>query len=250
MAPRAQVEKEADQASKEKKYTGQRISLDFKDADIKNVFRLLTEISGLNIVVTDDVTQKVTVRLIEVPWDQALDILLRTNGLGQEEVVGNVVRVSTVERLRTEKEATRKAREAEQQLQPLETAFLNVNYAKVKELGAKIKEVLSDRGKVITDERTNTVIIRDVKNAVEAATEIIRKLDTRTTQVLIESTLIETTQAFSRALGTRFQFERGGTTFISAAPPGNPFAAGIAGLGSQSIPFRIESEASGTCRAF
>ncbi|MCZ6906484.1 MAG: type IV pilus secretin PilQ [Deltaproteobacteria bacterium] len=209
---------------KKKEYTGQRISLDFKDADIKNVFRLLAEISDLNIVVTDDVVRKVTVRLVDVPWDQALEILLDTNGLGCERK-NNVVRISTVGRLRAEKDAIKAARDAEERLEPLQASFLNVNYANVADLGEKIKGVLSDRGSVISDERTNTLIIRDIKKNIDNANEIVRRLDTRTPQVLIESNLIETNPTFSRALGVRFQFRRGGTTFASEAPAGSPFSA-------------------------
>ncbi|MFB3121728.1 MAG: type IV pilus secretin PilQ [Candidatus Binatia bacterium] len=222
----AKVQAAASQAEppKKKEYTGQRISLDFKDADIKNVFRLLAEISDLNIVVTDDVSRKVTVRLVDVPWDQAMDILLDTNGLGCERK-NNVVRISTVGRLRAEKDAIKAARDAEERLEPLQASFLNVNYAKAADLGEKIKGVLSDRGSVISDERTNTLIIRDIKKNIDNANEIVRRLDTRTPQVLIESNLIETNPTFSRALGVRFQFRRGGTTFASEAPAGSPFSA-------------------------
>jgi len=203
----AKVQAAASQAEppKKKEYTGQRISLDFKDADIKNVFRLLAEISDLNIVVTDDVSRKVTVRLVDVPWDQAMDVLLETNGLDKEQV-GNVVRISTVERLRAEKDAIKAARDAEERLEPLQASFLNVNYAKVVDLGEKIKGVLSDRGSVISDERTNTLIIRDIKKNIDNANEIVRRLDTRTPQVLIESNIIETTPSFARALGLELKF--------------------------------------------
>ena len=217
-------------AKKVKEYTGQRISLDFKDADIKNVFRLLAEISNLNIVVTDDVDRKVTVRLVDVPWDQAMDILLHTNGLGSEQV-GNVVRISTVGRLRAERDAIKAARDSEEQLEPLQSSYVNINYAKVEELEGKVKSVLSGRGSVISDARTNTLVIRDIKKGVDEANELVRRLDTRTAQILIESNLIETTPSFARSLG----FELGFTanlrtapsrtaTLDSNAPAGAPFA--------------------------
>jgi type IV pilus assembly protein PilQ len=198
---------------KVKEYTGQRISLDFKDADIKNVFRLLAEISGLNIVVTNDVAQKVTVRLVDVPWDQAMDILLNTNGLGSEQV-GNVVRISTVGRLRSEKDAIKAAQDAEERLEPLRTSYININYAKVTELEEKVKNLLSERGSVITDARTNTLVIRDIKKNSDEANELVRKLDTRTAQILIESNLIETTPSFARSLG----FELGFTANLRREP--------------------------------
>ncbi|MCH6544458.1 MAG: type IV pilus secretin PilQ [Deltaproteobacteria bacterium] len=194
------------QAAREKKeYTGQKISLDFKDADIKNVFRLLAEISGLNIVVTDDVNKKVTVRLVDIPWDQAMDILLQTNGLGKEQV-GNVVRISTVQRLRSERDAIKVAQDAEKALEPLHTDYLTVNYAKASEIVEKVKAagVLTGRGRAIADDRSNLIFIRDIRRAVDEANDIVSRLDTRTPQVLIESNIIETTPSFARALGMNF----------------------------------------------
>jgi type IV pilus assembly protein PilQ len=213
----------------EKKYTGQKISLDFKDADIKNVFRLLAEVSGLNIVVTNDVNRKVTLRLVEVPWDQALDLLIDTNGLGKEQI-GNVVRISSAGQLKAERDALVAARKAEENLEPLQTAYFNINYAKVRDLETKIKTLLSKRpdASLVADERSNTIMVRDVKKVVEDVSALIAKLDTRTPQVLIESNLIETTPTFARALGVRLQFTSGGTTISNAAGAGggnSPFTA-------------------------
>jgi type II secretory pathway component GspD/PulD (secretin) len=207
-------------------YTGQKISLDFKDADIKNVFRLIAEVSGLNIVVTDEVRKRVTVRLVDVPWDQALDLLIDTNGLGKEKI-GNVVRISSATQMKTEKDALSAARKSEENLEPLQTAYLNVNYAKVKELVDKVKPVLSSRGVVFPDDRSNTVVVRDIRKGIEDANEIVSRLDTRTPQVLIESNLVEATPTFSRALGTTLKFGRN-------AEINSPFPAGTPSGG---IPF-------------
>ena len=214
----------------EKKYTGQRISLDFKDADIKNVFRLLAEVSGLNIIVTDDVVKKVTVRLVDVPWDQALALLIDTNGLGKEQM-GNVVRISSAAQLKEEKEALKAAKDAEDNLEPLQTAYLSINYAKVKDLVEKIKPSLTPRGVIVADERSSTIIVRDIKLGIDEATTIVSRLDTRTPQVLIESNLIETTPTFARSLG--FELDVVGlanrdpsrfTAFSSRSPAGSPFS--------------------------
>ena len=164
-----------------KTYTGQKISLDFKDADIKNVFRLLAEVSGLNIVVTDEVRKKVTVRLVDVPWDQAMDLLVDTNGLGKEQV-GNIVRISTAGQLKLEKDALLAAQKSQDNLEPLQTAYLNVNYARVKDLVDKIKPVLTSRGVVLPDDRSNTIVVRDIKKGLDDANEIASRLDTRTPQ--------------------------------------------------------------------
>ncbi|HWX76653.1 MAG TPA: secretin and TonB N-terminal domain-containing protein, partial [Candidatus Acidoferrales bacterium] len=207
-----------------KLYTGQKLSLDFKDADIKNVFRLLAEVSGLNIVVTDEVNKKVTVRLVEVPWDQALDLLIDTNGLGKEQT-GNIVRISTAAQLKKEKDDLAAAQKAKDDLEPLQTAYFNVNYAKVKELEPKAKLLLSKRGILTSDDRSNTIVVRDIQSILDDVTELVAKLDTRTPQVLIESNVIETNPTFARALGTKFQFTRGGLTFTSDFPPGSGTAA-------------------------
>jgi type IV pilus assembly protein PilQ len=200
--------------TEDKKYTGQKISLEFKDADIKNVFRLLAEVSGKNIVITDDVNRKITVRLIEVPWDQAMDLIIDTNGLGKDEV-GNVIRISTAGRLKSERDALAAATKSQENLEPLQTAYLTVNYAKVmkgqtdtntdKDLVEKVKTLLSPRGKVEADQRTNTLIVRDIRASIEDIQSLISRLDTRTPQVLIESNLIETTPTFSRALGIEME---------------------------------------------
>ena len=214
-ASEAQVSAAQTGLTAEKKYTGQRISLDFKDADIKNVFRLLAEVSGDNIVVTGDVSKKVTVRLVDVPWDQALDLLIDTNGLGKERV-GNVVRISTATQLKTESDQRGNAKKAKENEEDLQTAYLSVNYALVKDLENKIKPVLSARGTVVSDDRSNTIIVRDIKKYVDEANTIVSRLDTRTAQVLIESNLIETTPSFARALGMLLQFD---------APTGNSTVA-------------------------
>jgi type IV pilus assembly protein PilQ len=209
----------------EKAYTGQKLSLDFKDADIKNVFRLLAEVSGLNIVVTNDVNKKVTLRLVDVPWDQALDLLIDTNGLGKEQM-GNIVRISTAGQLKTERDALAAAKKSEETLEPLHTVYFNINYAKVKELEPKVKTLLSKRpdASLVSDERSNTIMIRDVKKSVDDATALIARLDTRTPQVLIESNLIETTPSFSRALGAEIDLVSGRFIASNRFMAGSPFS--------------------------
>jgi type IV pilus assembly protein PilQ len=215
----------------EKKYTGQRISLDFKDADIKNVFRLLAEISNLNIVVTPDVQRRVTVRLVDVPWDQAMDLLIDTNGLAKEQI-DNVVRISTAATLRAEKDSLLAAKKAQDSVEPLETAYFNVNYAKASEVVSKVldkmKPTLSPRGSIVPDDRSNMIVIRDIRRGVEDAINIISRLDVRTPQVLIESNLIETTPTFARALG----FQLGFTTPWNDQSLSNLTPFGTTGLGT------------------
>jgi len=219
-----------DRSSSEKTYTGQKISLDFKDADIKNVFRLLAEVSGLNIVVTNDVNRRVTVRLVEVPWDQAMDLIITTNGLDKEQI-GNVVRISTAGTLKTEKDALVAAKKSKEDLEPLQTIYFSVNYARAKDLESKVRPLMSKRSDnaLVTDDRSNTIMVRDIQKSVEDVASLITKLDARTPQVLIESNIIETNPTFARALGTKFNFTRGGTTITSDFTPGaGTAAAGVA----------------------
>src|SRR5262249_52735184 len=129
-------------------YTGEHISLDFKDADIQNVLRVLADVSQLNIIATDDVTGKVTLHLPDLPWDQALDLVLRSNRLEMTRE-NNVVRISSVARLKEERESLRAAQDAERELEPLKVRYVRVNYARADEaLIDKVKGVLTDRGGV------------------------------------------------------------------------------------------------------
>jgi type IV pilus secretin PilQ/predicted competence protein len=221
--------------SDEKQYTGQKISLEFKDADIKNVFRLLAEVSSRNIVVTDDVSRKITVRLVEIPWDQALDLIVQMNGLAKEEV-GNVIRISTAGLIKSEREALAAAKKAKVSIDEIETAYLTVNYAKAKDLVDKvldkIKPTLSPRGVIVPDDRSNMIVVRDTKQGVEDALKIISRLDVRTPQVQIESNLIETSPNFARALGTELAFSRGGLSVDSVLAARQPFAQGTNALGA------------------
>jgi len=207
----------------EKVYTGKRVTLDFKDADIDNVLRLFADISGINILVTEDVKGKVTIRLKDVPWDQALDIILTTHNLGMERV-GNVIRISTLERLRKEREARLKVEKAKEKLEPLVTELIPVSYGKASDLAPKVKDVLSPRGSVTIDERTNTLIVKDVRENVEKAKDLVRRLDTQTPQVLIEAKIVEARTDFVRELGITW-----GGRYYSERPGGyNEVSGGIA----------------------
>jgi type IV pilus secretin PilQ/predicted competence protein len=223
---KSQVTSMSDPERIDQTYTGQKISLDFKDADIKNVFRLLAEVSGLNMIVTPDVNRKVTIRLVEVPWDQALDLLVDTNGLIKEQV-GNVIRISTAGALKAENDALAAARRSREEREPLHTVYFNLNYAKVRDLEPRVKTLMTKRpdAALVIDERSNTVMVRDVKKTLDDVNTLVAKLDTRTPQVLIESNLIETTPSFSRALGFRLGFDVGDFRFDSNTPPGAPFSS-------------------------
>jgi type IV pilus assembly protein PilQ len=197
-------------------YTGRRITLDFHDIDIRNLLRLIADVSKRNIVVADDVTGKVTVSLRNVPWDQALDLVLRSKGLDKEEM-GNVIRVAKIEAIAKEQQARAEAAKARAPLVPLKVRLLPVNFARAGDVATRVKDVLSERGTVSTDERTNVLIVKDVPEALARAEGLVRNLDTETPQVRIESRIVEASSNFNRAIGIQW----GGTATASAAT-GNP----------------------------
>lgn len=198
-------------------YKGAKISLDFKDADLHNIFRLLAEVSNLNIITTDDVKGKITIRMVNVPWDQALDVILTTKNLVKIEE-GNVLRITTAESVRKEREEKQKeedllvkVKESREKLEPLATETITVNYAKAADLQKLIREkdekgkgFLSPRGSVKADERTNTLIIQDTKQNIEEIINLIKKLDSPTPQVLIEARVVQAQTTFARSLGIQW----------------------------------------------
>lgn len=196
-------------------YTGRLISLDLQDTDIDNALRIIAEVSNLNIIASDDVTGKVTLRLIDVPWDQALDVILKTNGLDKVQE-GNVIRIAPVEKLRLEREALKQAKQAEEELEPLQVKYIRVSYAKAAELKPLIESVISERGTVAYDERTNQVIIKDIRKGVKNVAQLISKLDLRTPQVLLETQIVEATRSMTRDLGSQLGF-----SYIRSPETGN-----------------------------
>lgn len=213
------------------RYSGRLISLDLQDTDIDNALRIIAEVSNLNIIASDEVTGKVTLRLIDVPWDQALDVILKTNGLDQVQE-RNVIRIAPVEKLRREREALRQSRQAEDELEPLQVMYRRVSYAKASELKPLIESVLTERGTVTYDDRTNQAIISDIKRGLKNATELMNKLDLRTPQVLLETQIVEANRSIMRDLGSEL-----GLSFIQSPATGNatghnfPNAISVAGSG-------------------
>jgi type IV pilus assembly protein PilQ len=194
----------------QKIYTGEKIALDFYDTDIKNVFRILREISGQNFAIDKDVTGKVTLTLDKpVPWDQVLDLVLRMNQLGMVRE-GNITRIATLQTLAKEEELRRgqleaqlKAEEQQDALEPLVTTYIPINYANAEsDIRPHLESLLTKgRGSISVDSRTNLIIFTDVPSKVEQAKEIVKKLDTVTPQVLIEARIVEATTNFARNFG-------------------------------------------------
>ena len=197
-------------------YSGRRISLDLQDADLVNVLRLFAEVANLNMVLSPDVKGKVTVRMVNIPWDQAMDIILKMNGLGYA-LEDNVLRIASVATLTKEAEDESKAKDAKKRAEDLVTRIVSINYAKAKEIDPTLKKSLSPRGETVVDERTNTIIIKDIPRNVDEIVTLVKILDKPIAQVMIEARIVEAATNFARDIGVQW----GGTSFHDAAH-GNP----------------------------
>lgn len=241
------------------KYTGRRISLDFQDADIVSILRLISEVSRMNIIASPEVKGKVTVKMLDVPWDQALDIILKTYHLGKV-VEDNIIRVAPIPVLAKERSEIAKAKEEEERAEDLVSKIIPLGYSKpgpMKEAIDKAK-VLSPRGNVSVDERTNTLIVKDIAKNLTEVEALIKVLDKPTPQVSIEAKIVEANTNFTRELGIQWGFKNiqspaygnpipytfphsmtiGGSTLAGTSPlSGNPWAVnfpaafGAAGMG-------------------
>ncbi|MET0390178.1 MAG: type IV pilus secretin PilQ [Polyangiales bacterium] len=198
------------------RYSGRRIDLDFKDADIHNILRLLSEVGNVNVVTADDVGGSVTIKMRAVPWDQALDVILTSKGLGMVRR-GNLIRVAPQTVLEKERELAIAREKQRLALAPLETRLIPVSYAGAGTLQPRVSELLSERGKVAVDERTNILVVRDIPENLDNVEELVRSLDTQTPQVLIEARIVEATTSFTNELGIQW----GGDVVMSSAT-GNP----------------------------
>jgi type IV pilus assembly protein PilQ len=187
------------------KYTGEPISVNLKDVDLKDFFRLIHEISGLNVVLDPNVKGSLTIVLDDVPWDQALDIVLKNNALARQ-LEGNVLRIATLDTLRKEAESRRAQQEAEALAVEKISVTRFLSYAHSKDVVPTVKKFLSQRGDVISDDRTNAVIISDIPGVIPAIDRLLTQLDRKTQEVEIEARVVAATRSFARDLGTQFGF--------------------------------------------
>ena len=187
-------------------FTGEPISLDLKDADIKDVFRTISQLTGLNIVIDPEVRGTVTVQLEDVPWDQALDLILKQNSLGYV-LENNIMRIATTAKLQAEEGDRARLAEARQAAEPTRTVIKKLSYSKAGEIVPVLQSVMSKRGAIVVDGRTNTLIIRETPTYMPAVLQLIDNLDTATPQVVIESRIVETTKSLGRSLGINWQVQ-------------------------------------------
>lgn len=231
------------------RYTGKLISLDLQDTDIDNALRIIAEVSNLNIVASEDVMGKVTLRLTDVPWDQALDVILKTHGLDKV-LEGNVMRIAPIDKLRVERESLKQAQIADMELAQLVVKYIRVSYGKASELKSLVETVLSERGTVAYDERSNQLIVKDIQSGIENVTELVSKIDLRTPQVLLETQIVEASRNLTRDLGSELGFQYiqspstgngTGLNFPSAVSVGGTLANN--GLGASAFPAAVSTTA-------
>jgi type IV pilus assembly protein PilQ len=222
-------------AEEKKEYTGERLTLNFQDIDVRSVLQLLADTSGQNIVVSDSVTGNLTLRLQNVPWDQALDIVLRTKGLDKRRQ-DNVIIIGPTDELASREKAELAAHKEVQELSPVHTEFLQVNYAKVADLAKLIKtanakdSMLSARGSLSIDERTNTLLVQDTTDKLQEIRRLVQTLDVPVKQVLIEARIVVVSDTYERDLGARL-----GITGFTTAGPGSLIAVSGTNAGTASM---------------
>ncbi len=230
------------------KYTGEPISVNLKDVDLKDFFRLIHEISGLNVVLDPAVKGSLTIVLDEVPWDQALDIVLQNNGLDKQ-LSGNVLRIATHDTLKKEAETTRDLEKAQAEAVAPVTVTRVLSYGKAEKLRDTLKKFLSQRGDILSDDRSNQLIIRDIPSVIPVIDNLIRQLDRKSQQVEIEARVVSASRSFAQDIGVQLGFAGTttsgrtaiggdttvGTSTISGTTPPPPVTA----AGTTSLPLNV-----------
>lgn len=197
------VQDETDKKFGKKAYTGKRVTLEFADADIRKIFQLIAEVSNLNILVGDDVSGTISIKLVNVPWDQALDVILETKGLGMKRV-GNIVLIKPKEKIVSLADEELAATRAYERTLELRTRIFDINFASVTDVAGQFQSFKSERGTISVDNRTNRVIVTDVEPAIEKMANLLKALDIPEKQVLIEARIVEASSSFAQDLGIQW----------------------------------------------
>jgi len=216
------------------KYTGEPISVNLKDVDLKDFFRLIHEISGLNVVLDPAVKGSLTIVLDEVPWDQALDIVMQNNSLDKQ-LSGNVLRIATRSTLKNEAETQRDLEKAQAEAIAPVTVTRVLSYAKAASMAPTLKKFLSSRGDILYDDRSNQVIIRDIPSVIPVLDNLIRQLDRKSQQVEIEARVVSASRSFALDIGTQLGFA--GQTTSGRSIMGGDSAVGTSSVTSTPPPF-------------
>ena len=214
-----EIPKELLETRRKETYEGERLSLNFQNIEVRSVLQLIADFTGLNLVVSDSVGGSLTLRLKNVPWDQALDIILKTKGLGMREN-GNVLYIAPNEEIAAREKLELESQQQVEELAPLRSEFLEINYAKASDLADLLKDaqntLLSERGQVSVDDRTNTLLIQDTALKLNEIRRLIERLDIPVKQVLIESRIVVANDDFSKTLGAKFGVFNADTADLAA----------------------------------
>lgn len=246
--PKAGASGDSGTAGGGERFPGKRISLDFQDAEISSVLRLIADVSGLNMVVGENVKAKVTLKLLNVPWDQALDLILKLNNLGQLRE-GNILWIDTLTNITKLRDDAAKAKDANLKAEDLVTRIMYLNYADAMKSVDVAKSNLSPRGEIKVDSRTNSLVVRDIADNLSKVEKIVRDLDQRTPQVQIEARIVQASKSFARGLGIQW-----GISGLKSSPntPGHtqgPITVNLGASGtafSQASDFLVNLPATGT----
>ena len=204
MAPEPRPGKDVDSEEiGQRHYVGRRISLDFQMADISNVLRLIAEVSGFNIVVGEGVKSKVTMKLVGVPWDQALDMLLKMNNLGMIRE-GNIVWIDSLANIAKQQDEEARAKESKSKAEDLVTRVIYVQNIAAQELQTTLRQYISPRGLMQVNQASNALVVRDTESQVVAFAELVRSLDLQVPQVQIEARIVQADTSYSRSLGVQW----------------------------------------------
>lgn len=227
------------QYTEKKRYTGKKVSLEFSDADVRKIFQLIAEVSNLNFLIADDVTGTISIKLVNVPWDQALDVILESKGLEMKRE-GNIIQIKPKGKFKSIEQEEIEAKKIRERLLPLTTEVFEVNFANVLDVEKQFSSMKSERGTITRDERTNRVIVKDVTSAIDEMRFLLKNIDMPEKQVLIEARIVEATTTFSRDLGVQWalhatdssanvlnvtEADAGWGGVISLAPPTSGFNA-------------------------
>lgn len=195
------------------KFYGKKISIEMNSMDVRDALRFITEESGVNMVVAEEVRGNVSLKLRQVPWDQALVVLMRAKRLGYTRQ-GNVLRIATLDQLKQEEDDATKLAQAKRAVEPLKVRMFPISYAQVADLEKRVTGFLSERGKVVGDIRTNSLVVTDIEDNLQRVSKLVQSLDTQPPQVLIEGKIVEATEEFTRAVGINWSFA-GGESFVT-----------------------------------
>ncbi|TSK06178.1 MAG: type IV pilus secretin PilQ [Geobacter sp.] len=240
--PMTDISASAEKRPSKKVYKGRRVTLEFSDADIRKIFQLIAEVSNLNFLIGDDVTGTISIKLVNVPWDQALDVILDTKGLAMVQQ-GNIVQIKPRNKMQNQADEEAAAKKAAERMMELKTAVFEVNYASVSDVASQFGMLKSERGIITKDERTSRVIVRDVQPALDEMRALLKNLDAPEKQVMIEARIVEATSTFTRDLGVQWgltyrdasasvaNINSVETTFGGVVSTAGPGTSGSGGLG-------------------